>query len=570
MSSSFTLPNALEHLTTPTLQELFPYSRKSSSGDEPADKPAGFAVPFTEQEYKVAVISTAHLLKNVHPKQKKSINKDPTNQCEWLLWKRVFPLHEPGVTFTVYALDREYPNWFIMKLCGDAVRAGPETQKLNALMVVKERVWQLLKVKMAVHSFMKSNPSAELTRRSTSPLHATVNATKSFWIIYIEPNTHQIYEKATKDNDKHVYIILGYPISTNKAKQDAFKSQIKNITGYTEKDGMGQPQTNSAVWRKGQSRGQTPWWSCLMVEELLGTTEACQTKAEDLADNVEMALEVAEVEVVEATKVEVTGDVTSMRNTPHTATTRTAMEILKNNIQIHQESSAGAIKINYKIPGRIAVLGEPRSVTNGQQNFTCLGASFLNLQPPRDGRGGRRGQINSDAGSWQILVGGGRNPPIGSASNDDQDQFIGRQAEGLIPESSRISTMCNGTGDNDGFPDANNNGRPRREGGEQQSTIPEVENWQGANQLKGNNNQTGDNDPSSQGGRQAPNQSSQENEQGNNPQEGNPQEYETPEDTCPFRPNRRARCAREKENHKNTKAGVKIILLNLNSHGQES
>ncbi|KAE9396836.1 hypothetical protein BT96DRAFT_941384 [Gymnopus androsaceus JB14] len=120
-----------------------------------------------------------------------------------------------------------------------------------------------------------------------------------------------------------------------------------------------------------------------------------------------------------------------------------------------------------KILGRIAVSGEPRSVTNGQQNFTCLGASFLNPPPPRDGRGGRRGQIDGETGSRQILVGGGRNPPVGLASNDDQDQFVGGQAEGLIPELSRISATCRGTGNNDGFPDANNNGRPRREGGEQ-------------------------------------------------------------------------------------------------------
>lgn len=192
MPPSYILPKVLKHSQDRSLADVFPYGRKNNSGDEPADKPAGFSISFTDQEYKVPVLSLSCLLENVYQEQKNNINANPKNylavvpygagqgweatfpmaenailtflkgidmpgkdsiglvsarlakkrnsffnapitlfivnftaeQQEWLLWKRVFPLHKPGASFIVYPLDNEQPNWFLMKLSGDAVKAG--------------------------------------------------------------------------------------------------------------------------------------------------------------------------------------------------------------------------------------------------------------------------------------------------------------------------------------------------------------------------------------------------------------------------------------------------------------
>lgn len=301
MPPSYVLPKALEHSQDPTLKDIFPYGRKNNSGDEPVDKPAGFSIPFTDQDYEVPVLSLSRLLENVHQEQKNSINANPKNylavvpygagqgweatfpsaegailaflkgidmpgrdsiglvsarpakkksgffdapitlfivnftaeQRKWLLWKRVFPLHEPGASFIVYPLDSEQPNWFLMKLSGDAVKAGGEAKKLEALARIKEKIWTNAKVQTAVRTITSNNPTSDLARLSNSVLQATVTATSSFQIIYLEPDNHRIYSHGTKEDDKHMYIILGHPVSTNKAEHDAFKMQLKNITGYT-------------------------------------------------------------------------------------------------------------------------------------------------------------------------------------------------------------------------------------------------------------------------------------------------------------------------------------------------
>lgn len=320
MPPSYSLPNALEHSQRPTLAETFPYGRKNNSGDEPTDKPAGFSVPFTDQEYELPVLSLSRLLENVHQEQKNNINANPRNylavvpygagqgweaafpsaeaailaflkgvdmpgkesiglvsakpgkkrsgffdapitlfivnftpeQREWLLWKRVFPLHEPGASFIVYPLDSEQPNWFLMKLSGDTVKEGGEAKKLEALARIKEKLWSTMKIQAAIRTITSNNPTSDLARLSTSVLQATVNATSSFRIIYLEPDNHRIYSHGIKEDDKHVYIILGHPVSSTKAEHDAFKLQLKSITGYTVDLRFMRPSSEGAgcVWCK--------------------------------------------------------------------------------------------------------------------------------------------------------------------------------------------------------------------------------------------------------------------------------------------------------------------------------
>lgn len=79
MPPSYILPKALEHSQTPTLTDAFPYGKRNNSGDEPADKPAGFSVPFTDQEYEIPVLSLSRLLENVHQEQRANITSNPDN-----------------------------------------------------------------------------------------------------------------------------------------------------------------------------------------------------------------------------------------------------------------------------------------------------------------------------------------------------------------------------------------------------------------------------------------------------------------------------------------------------------
>lgn len=145
-------------------------------------------------------------------------------------------------------------------------------------------------------------------------------------------------------------------------------------------------------------------------------------------------------------------------------------------------------------------------------------ASCSNPPQERGVLGGRRCQNDGEAGTWQIPVGGGRNSPVSLASNEDRNQFVGGQAEGLTPESSRISATRRGTSGNDGYPDATNNERLRREGGEQRRTIPEVNNRQSATQPNRNGNSAMQINAGSQRGRQTP--FSTPREGGNFPPEG--------------------------------------------------
>ncbi|KAE9386637.1 hypothetical protein BT96DRAFT_1005895 [Gymnopus androsaceus JB14] len=249
MSSNYTLPDPLEHSQNLTMADRFHYGRMSGSGDKPAEKPAGFSVPFTDQQYEVAVLSLNQLLENVDNEQKKNIDSNPSKYLavvpygvglgwahdfpsaaqaildflraqpakskrdgyfdppitlfiinftrahrDWLLWKQVFPLNMPGATFTVYPLDKEQPNWYYMQLSGDTVMEGKDAKKVEALSVIKKKMWGNNKIHKTVRNFMAGHPEANLTKRLISAIQATINATESFHLAYVEPDKHCDYK----------------------------------------------------------------------------------------------------------------------------------------------------------------------------------------------------------------------------------------------------------------------------------------------------------------------------------------------------------------------------------------
>lgn len=292
MPTIYTPPDAVVHSRNPAGFDQFPYGRFNKENTDNIFHPAGFSVPFTDEQYEIPVISRSRLLDNIDPEQKKEVLNNANSYLAIVPygagqgWASMYPnaketilnfirgVDLPGMENLDLVLGRKAKKmdryfdhpWplflsgfsknmkdFLLDQAVFPLREPGATFFVYALDEDKPN-WFWLGLKgdavrdgeehaiKALASFKQkvwSNDKVQRVVRNFISQNPNSDLAKnSSNVLHATVNLTESLRIVYVDTDNHRgkddprYIILGLPISSSKIEQESLKGQIKTIPQY--------------------------------------------------------------------------------------------------------------------------------------------------------------------------------------------------------------------------------------------------------------------------------------------------------------------------------------------------
>ncbi|KAF5375813.1 hypothetical protein D9757_011175 [Collybiopsis confluens] len=309
----YTLPDPLEHSRTPSHDDVFPYGKRNKTSSVPAVMPAGYSVPFTDDNYEVPVISNSRILDNVHHEQRTLINDNADDFIAILPfgggqgWSDAYPNAAGAIRAFIDGIDLEDKgSWDLVPARPARARkdfwaapwalflTGCSTDLRNfllyqavfplhepgasffALPLSDDPNWFWLKLTGDGVSEGKEVKKLEAMAALKRKIWSNKDVLKVVRAYQAKEPQSELAMKATspqhavvdltksfriiynppdthRGNNEHRYIILGRPMSQDKSEQAGVKSAVQGIKPFVSRSGRFfnvNKDTSGCIWCK--------------------------------------------------------------------------------------------------------------------------------------------------------------------------------------------------------------------------------------------------------------------------------------------------------------------------------